>query len=73
VNAAEVVRVYDTLTLTKGLFEAAYVIAENRLELAPRQALDAAIYAIEEKVHEAENAIDALLGRTEAAPKVTNT
>ncbi len=63
IAAAEVARVYDTLTLTKGLFEATYVIAENRFELSQRSPLESAIYAIEEKVTEAEEKIDALLKR----------
>jgi len=63
IASVDVARVYDTLTLTKGLFEAAYVVAENRLELLQRSALDAAIYAIEEKVTEAEEKLNALIGR----------
>lgn len=66
IASADVASVYDTLTLTKGLFEAAYIIAENRMpELLVRQAMDAAIYAIEEKVEAAEKKIEALLGHTD--------
>jgi hypothetical protein len=65
IKSVDVARVYDTLIFTKGLFEAAYVVAEKRLELPLRNALDAAIYAIEEKVEEAEKKLAALAKLTD--------
>jgi hypothetical protein len=54
-TATSLLRVYDTLTLTKGLFEAASDVSDKRIPLEHRGAMDAAIYALQEKVSEAED------------------
>jgi hypothetical protein len=60
----DVAAVYDTLTLTKGLFEATFSVAQSRVpNLGERQAIDAGLYAIEEKVLAAEAQLRGLMER----------
>jgi hypothetical protein len=66
VNAVDLLRVYDTLTLTKGLFEAAEDVSDARIALDQRGAMDAALYALREKVSDAETEFTDLVQRMKA-------
>jgi hypothetical protein len=68
ITRSELMEIYDTLTLTQGLFDAATTIAEHHIPLDQRGAMDMMIYAIEEKVSEAEKKVQQLIERLEGRP-----
>lgn len=61
---SDVSEIYDTLTLTQGLFGAAYSLADKLIpNVDDRRPIDAAIYALEEKVESAETKLNELMDR----------
>jgi hypothetical protein len=59
----DVAAVYDTLTLTQGLFGAVYSLAEKISRVDDRHPIDAAVYAIEAKAERAVAQLEELIGR----------
>lgn len=53
VKPSDICKVYDVLSLTRGLFDALGTAVEHRVALEQRHAIDAVAYEIEEKVRAA--------------------